>query len=138
MKSSLNEWLQLTATERKVVLFLAGTFIIGLGIRLYQQTFPSAQTFDYKASDSTFAALSSTEPTDIPKRRSAESSGPLNINTASKSELVRLPGIGEVTAERILLYRDDVGPFATVEDLGKVKGISKTKLEKLKPLVTVY
>jgi len=138
MKSSLPEWLQLTATERKVILFLVGAFVTGLGIRLYQQTFPSLRTFEYAASDSTFTVLSSAEPKEISKERPPESSGPLNINTASKSELVRLPGIGEVTAERILLYRENVGPFTSIEELGNVKGISKLKLEKLKPLVTVY
>ena len=138
MRPSLHEWLALTATERKVAYFLVGAFILGLGIRLYQQTFPSQRTFDYSASDSTFAALSAAAPREIPEERPTQRAGPLNINTATKSELVTLPGIGEVTAERIILYRQDVGPFASIEDLRKIKGISKLKLEKLKPLVTVH
>ena len=135
MKFSWGEWLNLTATERKVALFLLGSFILGLGVRLYRQTFPDVQDFDYSAADSTFAALSAApaENADSPGH-----TGPLNINTASKGELVRLPGIGEVTAERIILYREDIGPFSTVEELRKVKGISKSKLVKLKPLITVH
>ncbi len=138
MKSSLRELFALTETERKVAVVLVGAFILGLGIRLYQETFPSARAFDYGASDSTFTALSAARTEEeAPKQRSVEKTGPLNINTATKSELVKLPGIGEVTAERILIYREDAGPFTTVDDLRKIKGISKSKLEKLKPLVTV-
>lgn len=138
MKSSFNELFALTATERKVAIVLVGSFILGLGVRLYRETFPVSRTFDYSASDSTFTVLSATEPAKAPEEQSAGRTGPLNINTATKSELVGLPGIGEVTAERILLYREDVGPFVTVDDLGKVKGISKSKLQKLRPLITVH
>ena len=137
MKSSLRELFALTETERKVAVVLVGTFILGLGIRLYQETFPTSRTYDYSASDSTFAALSAAETEEAPKNRFTESKSPLDINAATKSELIRLPGIGEVTAERILIYREENGPFTTVDQLRKVKGISKSKLEKLKPLVTV-
>ena len=136
MKASLKEWLALTATERKVALVLIGAFILGLGVRLYWQTFPPQRTFDYAASDSTFTALSTAEEA-APKDRNPEQAGPLNINTATKSELIRLPGIGEATAERILTYRKEAGPFVTIENLRKIKGISKLKLQKLRPLVTV-
>ncbi len=138
MKPSFDELLALTATERKVLLFLVGAFVLGLGIRLYQQTFPTVRSFEYATSDSTFAALSSAEPGRIPDDRPSPPSGPLNVNTATKHELVALPGIGDALAERILLYRENVGLFETVEDLQKVKGISKLKLEKLKPLVSVH
>jgi competence protein ComEA len=137
MKSTLREWLALTAAERKVALVLVGAFILGLGIRLYWQTFPPQRTFDYSSSDSTFVALSAAEG-ETPGDRTPGQTGPLNINTATKSDLVKLPGIGEVTAERILAYRNDVGPFSAVEDLRKIRGISKLKLEKLRPLVTVH
>lgn len=127
----------MTATERKVALFIVGAFVVGLGIRLYQQTFPGEQTFDYRDSDSTFAALSRDIAEETAERRPSGEEGLININTAPKSELVRLPGIGEVTAERIILYREDQGPFSRVEDLQKVKGISKLKLEKIRALITV-
>ena len=48
---------------------------------------------------------------------------PVNINTASKKELDALPGIGEVLAQRIIDYRSANGPFSTVDELTKVKGI---------------
>ena len=54
----VSDWLALTSTERTIILFLAGTVLVGAGIRLYQETFPSVPQFDYAASDSAFAALS--------------------------------------------------------------------------------
>ena len=62
---------------------------------------------------------------------------PVNINTASKKELDALPGIGEVLAQRIIDYRSANGPFSTVDELTKVKGIGEKTLEKLKPYATV-
>jgi competence protein ComEA len=72
-----------------------------------------------------------------PGDQSATDSGtPLNINTASASELESLEGIGQVLAQRILEYRTANGPFQAVEDLQKVKGISAGLLAKIAPLVT--
>ena len=62
---------------------------------------------------------------------------PVNINTASKKVLDALPGIGEVLAQRIIDYRNANGPFSTVDELTKVKGIGAKTLEKLKPYATV-
>ena len=62
---------------------------------------------------------------------------PVNINTASKKELDALPGIGEVLAQRIIDYRSANGPFSTVDELTKVKGIGEKTLAKLKPYATV-
>ena len=62
---------------------------------------------------------------------------PVNINTASKKELDALPGIGETLAQRIIDYRSANGPFSTVDELTKVKGIGAKTLEKLKPYATV-
>jgi len=59
----------------------------------------------------------------------------ININTAGKAELENLPGIGEATAERIIIYRDEKGEFKKPDDLMKVKGIGKKKFEKLRELI---
>ncbi len=134
----LQDWLALTATERRVLLFVTGAFVAGLGIRFYQETFRPAPSFDYSASDSTFAALSAAEPADPEREKTGEPAVPLNLNTATKQQLVALPGIGEVMAERILRHREYHGPFSSVEQLRSLKGISKRSFEKLKPLVTVY
>jgi competence ComEA-like helix-hairpin-helix protein len=57
----------------------------------------------------------------------------ININNAGINEIVRLPGIGPVLAERIIAYRDSAGPFSEAEDLLKVKGIGEKKLAKIEP-----
>ena len=139
MLKRIADWIALTNTERKVVLFLVVTLLAGAGIRLYQATFPSAPQFDYRASDSTFAALNAA-PEDSSFGAINEgidnASGKLNINTATKQQLLDLPGVGEVTAKRILTYRAEIGKFSNVDELRAIKGMSKKKLENLKPLIT--
>jgi competence protein ComEA len=62
--------------------------------------------------------------------------GPVNINTATATELDALPGIGPATAQAIVADRDQHGPFASVDDLARVRGIGPAKLAQLRPLVT--
>ncbi|GFN22561.1 MAG: ComEA family DNA-binding protein [Thermoanaerobacteraceae bacterium] len=66
------------------------------------------------------------------------SRGKININTASLEELDSLPGIGPALAQRILDYRQQHGPFRTIEDLQNVSGIGVKRFEELKELITVY
>jgi competence protein ComEA len=63
--------------------------------------------------------------------------GLVNINTASATELEALPGIGEVLAATIVAYRDEHGPFASVDQLEDVSGIGPSTLEELRDLVTI-
>ena len=58
---------------------------------------------------------------------------PIDINTASQEALESLPGIGPTMARRIIQGR----PYASVEDLLRVKGIGEARLEKLRPYITV-
>jgi len=57
----------------------------------------------------------------------------VNINTADKKKLTELPGIGPVTADAILDYRQSNGQFKSIDELTKVKGIGDKTLAKLKP-----
>lgn len=62
----------------------------------------------------------------------------ININTASKSELIKLPGIGPKTADKILAYRNMYGSFRSLDDLQKIKGIGPKTVERLRPYATVF
>jgi competence protein ComEA len=59
----------------------------------------------------------------------------LNLNTATATELDALPGVGPVTAQRIVDHRTRKGPFASVDQLREVEGIGDSKLAKLADLV---
>lgn len=61
----------------------------------------------------------------------------VNLNTADAEELETLPGIGSVTAQKIIAYRESVGAFQSTEELMQVDGIGEKTFEKLKELVTV-
>lgn len=67
----------------------------------------------------------------------ATDSGRININTASASELERLPGVGPATAKAIVDHRRRNGPFAKVDDLDKVPGIGPARLAEIAPKATV-
>lgn len=63
--------------------------------------------------------------------------GKININTASKEELMRLKGIGEVKAERIIQFRVTYGPFRRIEDIMRVPGIGVKTFEGIKDDITI-
>jgi competence protein ComEA len=60
----------------------------------------------------------------------------LSLATATAEELDELPGVGLVTAQKILDYRSQHGPFRSVDDLDAVPGIGPTRIEQLRELVT--
>jgi competence protein ComEA len=67
----------------------------------------------------------------------AKPAGPVDLNRATEVELDALPGVGPATAAAILAHREEIGRFASVEQLLDVRGIGEAKLEQLRPLVTV-
>jgi competence protein ComEA len=68
---------------------------------------------------------------------STGSIAPVNLNTATAEELDTLPGIGPVTAQAILQWRTDNGPFTSVDDLLDVSGIGDATLSDIRPYVYV-
>ena len=61
----------------------------------------------------------------------------ININFASQVELESLPGIGPTTAQKIIQYREQNGPFITTEDIINVPGIGPGTYERIKDLITI-
>jgi len=59
------------------------------------------------------------------------------LNSAGKIDLMKLPGIGEKTAEKIIEYRNNFGKFRHPQDIMNVKGIGEKKFEKLKSFIII-
>lgn len=57
--------------------------------------------------------------------------GKIDLNTITAAQLCYIPGVGEVTAQRIIEYRQENGPFQAIEDLDNVEGIGAKKVEQL-------
>ncbi len=147
----LSRLIGFTPNEGKIVFFLVGAFIVGGVLKLAGVSSAQKQQFDYSSMDSEFVSKSNlllaSKDSIFPKSehksplhkniQSLNDSTPVNINTATKEELMKLPGIGEATAERIMMYREDKGEFKSIKELLKIKGIGEKKLEQLKPLIKI-
>lgn len=68
---------------------------------------------------------------------SGQDDGKVNLNTASREELMTLSGIGDVRAQAILKYREEHGEFRSVEELMEVEGIKKGTFQKLKDQIKI-
>lgn len=72
-----------------------------------------------------------------PKTSVSVTNKKININTATEAELVQLHGIGASKAKAIILYREMMSPFGSVDDLARVKGIGQGIVDKNRDLITV-
>jgi len=97
-------------------------------------------------SSGVFAATNSDDPSSthhrghherMDKSKATDPQGKIDINTADAKSLTLLKGIGEKRAEAIIKYRDANGPFKSVEELDKVKGISKKVIDDNRDHLTV-
>ena len=85
------------------------------------------------------SAVSHSGSTTYTTKQEKLTGGPkINVNNASKGELMRLPGIGDKLSDKIIAYRSVYGGFRTIDDLQSVKGIGVKTVAKLKPYATVY
>ena len=81
-------------------------------------------------------------PPDAPKpatkpqsAKTSKVNAKININTADEAELEKLPGVGPVTAKKIVEYRNNNGKFADIEDIKKVRGIGEGRFAKMKDMI---
>ena len=154
-----------TETEVLVILFLAATFILGFIFKEFfkDETTSEYKNFDYSKEDSLFLYYSNLNPEIDPddsllisnleiKKKVLElkdsmyypkkgtitlTERSININLAGIQELVMLPGIGEKTAEKILLLRKERGKFTKLNEIMDVKGIGEIKFNKIKKFLYI-
>jgi len=81
-------------------------------------------------------AAGSTRPAHAPKPAHKAPAHAINLNTASATELMQLPHIGQKTAERIILFRKEHGAFRRPEELMNVKGVGEKSFARLKPFLS--
>ncbi len=143
--------LNLTRQERLVIKFLVVFFLIGGAIHLYKLNLAKVSYVDigevtkeeeqFKVMADKVDSMYISESTKTRREKNDEISRPvsyrININTAEKDELMKLPEIGSVTADRIILYRMEHERFNSVDELINVRGIGKKTLEKIKGEVTI-
>jgi len=112
----------------------------GIGPKTFEALQPVITTGD------SLPPLPAVQPVDtIPepvKSATVEAASPdnhdkININTATAEQLIKLPGIGPKTAQKIIAYRQEHGNFPSVEAIKNVKGIGDHKFEALKSYITV-
>ncbi len=137
----INDIIGLTRSESIVFWFLIIAFVSGVLIKLLRGDIvkEAMPKFDYSVFDSEFEKRSAEIEKYVKKDADGvtdASSFKVNINTATKEELMKLPGIGEQTAERIIQHRKLYGNFKRIEDIMNVKGIGQKKFEKIKRYLT--
>jgi len=109
----------LTLQERRVLIFLIFLVVMGLGIDYLRKTDSSL-----KIHLEDFINI-------------GEEENKFDLNQIDKETLIRLPGIGEKIAKRIIEYRQKYGSFKDLQELRKVKGIRTSTYEKLKDFLYV-
>ena len=117
--------------EQLALLFLAGALMAGSGLALVDYYRPSS------LEEFQVIARAVEPPPPLQQVAEFQEAGPLPLNEATALQLQLLPSIGPKMAERILQYRGAHGPFKTLEELQKVRGIGVRTIEKLRPLVVV-
>jgi comEA protein len=144
----VQEFAAFTKNEQRIFLFLSVVFLAGVSIRFYKAHFAAQPVpqFDYTALDKEFEERSrhlttvsqGSEPANTAEPKRARAGGKkVNLNAATKADLLSLPGIGESIAEQILIFRDEHGTFSSLDQLKKIKGIGAKKFDRLRPFVVL-
>ncbi|MDE0586841.1 MAG: helix-hairpin-helix domain-containing protein, partial [Candidatus Marinimicrobia bacterium] len=124
-----------TQQEKLIIKFLLGVIMLGIVVTGYRHWFvesvPSAEKeiLAFQAAAVRVAEEKEKIPNENRKNQLLKS---VNINTSDKADIMTIPRIGPVTAERIILHREDHGLYNSVEELLNVKGIGPKTLEKIR------
>lgn len=136
------------AGKRKILVYVVGAvkrpgvYEMPEGSHYYDAVRAAGDVLPYADMNGINMALPLTEATKIfipldPNQSDPAAIGLVNINTANEKELETLPGIGKVTADKIITFREENGLFESKEDLKKVPSISDGKFKKLADKITL-
>jgi len=109
---------RLTTQEKRVLLFIAFIFALGMSVKMFQ-----------KATGCNFCLI------DV--YSSAPGARSVDVNSATREELISVPGIGEKTADAIVRLRAEKGRIIDLKELIVINGISERKLETFKKHLTL-
>jgi len=166
MLKKLSRKIGFTETELKVILFLAVGFLIGFGIKIYNDNSkPEYKSYDYTEEDSLFNYYNNRAEKNLSAEKNREEDKivdskeevldfssrnfykkksllppeekSINLNEADLETLIRLPGIGQITAQKIIDLRSKKSKFENLEELMEVKGIGKVKFNKIKKFLYI-
>jgi competence ComEA-like helix-hairpin-helix protein len=127
-----------TPQERFIILFLIFLLVLSSSVYLYKLNHPSfapayliedfhkiivEQNTQEKKIDYTVPE----ESMEYEIKKTEVFNGKINLNTASKSSLMRIPGIGPVYAQRIIEYREKHNGFKTTSEIKNISGIGEKK-----------
>ncbi len=139
-----------TPQERRIIYILIGIIAVGSSIYFYKLRNPffgpelDRVILDMKYREEGIDSLirlstspSKTEHKTSSKKKDEIPVDGININTANNEELMLLPGIGPVYADRIVKYRKDNGGFKDIGEIKNIKGIGEKRFEELRDKIKV-
>ncbi len=129
--------LQLDFRRNTLLWLLGATLVIGLGVDLWRVVTRHEVEFPLAVAEDDRAQALRLRADSIMQARVVAANAPININTATAAQLEALDGIGPVLAQRIVAYREQNGPFTTVDDLDAVPGIGPKRLAAIRDRCTV-
>jgi len=122
---------RLSPAQERGLIVLVAIGLVASGLALFLPTIRSRPLTILEPIDITGVRIL------LPTFLDAEEEDKINLNTASAEELTSLPGIGEVLAARIVAYREEHGPFQTLDDIMQVSGIGSKVVEEIRDLATL-
>ncbi|MEE8335415.1 MAG: helix-hairpin-helix domain-containing protein [Candidatus Neomarinimicrobiota bacterium] len=128
-----------TVQEKNIIKFLVGSLLFGSLYTVYKQwKGPDVPVPDLHL-ESFIAAAGKpwVQPgTKGSEKKQNQSPISININTANRMELMTLPGIGPVMADRIIHSREEFGSFGIITDINRVRGIGLKTFAEIEPFIT--
>ena len=146
--------INLTSKERKALFIVSGILFVAVVVQLAMPYEENPGLYDYTMQDSLFKALSAdtlAKKKNLPLKKKASikntkypsaktgllTKRSIDINAAGSKELEKLPGIGPKTAQAIIQYREQNGPFTKLEQLTNVRRIGPKTLKKIQPFIFI-